>query len=338
VGESASIADGPHRAATERLGADSTSIRRAAAILKGGGLVAFPTETVYGLGADARNATAVAALYAAKGRPRFNPLIAHVPSQDAARREVGFSREAVRLAEAFWPGPLTLVLPVSGDCSVSELARAGLDTLAVRIPSHPVARALLEATGFPVVAPSANRSGRLSPTEAAHVLTELDGGIDAVLDGGRTEVGVESTIVSVLDGAVRLLRPGGISRERLEEVIGTALEGPSPASTTPLAPGALASHYAPNAQVRLNADKVLSGEAGLFFGRPLPGRPVASLNLSPSGELVEAATNLFAFLRALDARGPARIAVAPIPDTGLGEAINDRLARAAADRGQSSGG
>jgi L-threonylcarbamoyladenylate synthase len=318
--------------ATERLGAGPAAIRRAASILEHGGLVAFPTETVYGLGADGRNARAVAALYEAKGRPRFNPLIAHLATVEAAMREGDFDADALRLAEAFWPGPLTLVVPVSAACSVSDLARAGLDSVGLRVPDHPIAGALLAACGFPVVAPSANRSGRVSPTEADHVFVDLDARIDAVVDGGPTRVGVESTIVASLGGAPRLLRPGGVPREAIERVLARAIGDAGLAGAKPLAPGALASHYAPRAQVRLAAAEVRPGEAALSFGRELPGDAVARLNLSPGGDLAEAAANLFGYLRRLDAAGPATIAVAAIPETGLGEAINDRLRRAAAER------
>ncbi len=318
--------------ATERLGPGQADIERAAAILAAGGLVAFPTETVYGLGADGRSARAVASLYAAKERPRFNPLIAHLPSAEAAKCEGLFDDDARRLAEAFWPGPLTLVVPVSPACTVSDLARAGLDSVALRVPAHPVASALLKACGFPVVAPSANRSGRVSPTEAAHVLEDLSGRIDAVVDGGPTRVGVESTIVACLDRRPRLLRPGGVSREAIEEVLGRRLDEAGEAGGKPIAPGALASHYAPRAQVRLNATQLRPGEAALSFGPDIPGDAAARLNLSPAGDLAEAAANLFGYLRRLDGAGPATIAAAPIPDSGLGEAINDRLRRAAAER------
>jgi L-threonylcarbamoyladenylate synthase len=318
--------------ATERLGTTSGDIASAATILAGGDLVAFPTETVYGLGADGRSSRAVAALYAAKERPQFNPLIAHVSATEAAIWEGVFDANALRLAQAFWPGPLTLVVPVSETCSVCDLARAGLDSVGLRVPAHPVASALLTACGFPVVAPSANRSGRISPTEADHVLGDLEGRIRAVLDGGSTRVGVESTIVACLGGAPRLLRPGGVTRGALEAILGRPLEAPQSSAAKPLAPGALASHYAPRAAVRLGASAVRSGEAALSFGPDLPGEAAARLNLSPAGDPAEAATNLFGYLRRLDAAGPDTIAVAPIPDEGLGEAINDRLRRAAADR------
>ncbi|NNM74836.1 L-threonylcarbamoyladenylate synthase [Enterovirga aerilata] len=323
--------DAPSRA-TERLGSGADDLARAAAILAEGGLVAFPTETVYGLGADGRNARAVAALYAAKERPRFNPLIGHLPTADAAMREGVFDEDARRLADAFWPGPLTLVVPVSTECSVCDLARAGLDSVALRVPYHPVASALLAACGFPVVAPSANRSGRVSPTEAEHVLADLQGRIDAVVDGGPTRVGVESTIVACLGSRPRLLRPGGLPREAIERVLRHPLEDGHPSASKPLAPGALASHYAPHARVRLEASESQPGEAALSFGPDLPGEAVARLNLSAAGDLAEAAARLFGHLRRLDAAGPDAIAVAPIPDIGLGEAINDRLRRAAAER------
>jgi L-threonylcarbamoyladenylate synthase len=320
---------------TERLAADATGLAQAAAVLLRGGLVAFPTETVYGLGADATDAEAVARIYAAKERPSFNPLIAHVDSFRTARSQGLFDETATRLAEAFWPGPLTLVVPVAPTCTISDLARAGLDSIGLRVPAHPLAHALLEQTGRPVAAPSANRSGRVSPTDADHVLGDLDGRIEAVLDGGASQVGVESTIVSCLGGTPRLLRPGGVAREAIEALIGAKLETASEAGSNPLAPGMLASHYAPRAQVRLNVTKLQPGEAVLLFGaEPLPGAETArvTLNLSKNGDLVEAAAHLFSYLRQLDASGAATIAVSPIPETGLGEAINDRLRRAAAER------
>lgn len=324
--------DGERR--TERLASDPPGIGRAAAILARGGLAAFPTETVYGLGADATNARAVAALYAAKGRPSFNPLIAHLSDLEAASREGIFDAAAQVLAAAFWPGPLTLVVPVAPTCTVCDLARSGLDTIALRVPSHPVARALLTAAGRPIVAPSANRSGRVSPTEADHVLEDLDGLIDAVVEGGPTAIGLESTIVACLGGTPRLLRPGGVPRDAIEGVLGGALATGEQAASAPIAPGALASHYAPRARVRLDFGDVRRDEAVLLFGRDLSGsaEAVAVLNLSPTGDLGEAAANLFGYLRRLDASGAHTIAVAPIPESGLGEAINDRLRRAAADR------
>ncbi|MDI3470885.1 MAG: threonylcarbamoyl-AMP synthase [Pseudolabrys sp.] len=312
---------------TRVLKAAADAIGAAARSLAAGGLVAFSTETVYGLGADATNGEAVARLYAAKGRPRFNPLISHVTDLAAAERLAVFNSAARRLAEAFWSGPLTLVLPKTPDCGVSDLALAGLDTIAIRVPRHPVARDLLAAFGKPVVAPSANRSGHVSPTDAAHVLADLRGRIDLIVDGGPCAVGVESTIVS-LAGAPTLLRPGGLPREDIERVLGAKLVD-VPASKVPQAPGMLASHYAPKAQVRLNADAAQAGEVLLGFG---PQAPAGTLNLSARGDLVEAAANLFSHLRALDRQGAGTIAVMKVPRHGLGEAINDRLRRAAAPR------
>jgi L-threonylcarbamoyladenylate synthase len=303
-------------------------------MLRRGGLVAFPTETVYGLGADATRAEAVARIYAAKERPRFNPLIAHVASLDAARREGVFDESALALAARFWPGPLTLVVPGASGASVCDLARAGLDSVALRVPAHPLAHALLERVGRPVAAPSANRSGRVSPTTAAHVLTDLEGRIDAVLDGGPTAVGLESTIVACL-GAPRLLRPGGVPREAIEAALGRKLLGATGDAGAPRAPGMLASHYAPRAKVRLDIDGIAAEEAALLFGAfEPPGLAAARaiLNLSESGDLAEAAARLFGHLRTLDASGAESIAVAAIPEHGLGEAINDRLRRAAARR------
>lgn len=320
---------------TERLRADPPGIARAAALVRDGGLVAFPTETVYGLGADATNASAVAGIFGAKGRPRFNPLIAHVADFDAAQIEGRFDETASLLAKKFWPGPLTLVVPVAPGSRVSDLARAGLDTVALRVPDHPVIRELLAQAGRPVAAPSANRSGHVSPTSADHVLADLAGRIDAVLDGGATAVGLESTIVACLKDGARLLRPGGISREEIEDALGCPLGVAQAESANPLAPGMLASHYAPRAGVRLDASAIEPGEAALLFGPARPeglARAHAQLNLSETGDLREAAANLFAHLRALDASGAARIAVSPVPEQGLGEAINDRLRRAAAGR------
>lgn len=320
---------------TERLLADTAGIAHAADILRRGGIVAFPTETVYGLGADATDPEAVAGIYAAKERPSFNPLIAHVDSLESAKVQGVFDDNARRLAEAFWPGPLTLVVPVSRTCTVSDLARAGLDSVGLRVPAHPLAHALLAQAGRPIAAPSANRSGRVSPTSADHVLGDLDGRIDAVLDGGSAKVGVESTIVSCLGGTPRLLRPGGVPREAIEALIGVRLETGSEGGSGPIAPGMLASHYAPRAQVRLNAVDIQPGEAALLFGAERPAgieEAEAILNLSENGDLTEAAAHLFSYLRLLDASGAEAIAVSPIPETGLGEAINDRLRRAAADR------
>ncbi|MBA4036030.1 MAG: threonylcarbamoyl-AMP synthase, partial [Bradyrhizobium sp.] len=282
------------------------------------------------------NPAAVARIYQAKGRPAFNPLIAHVGDIAAARQIARFDGSALALAEAFWPGPLTLVLPKTPDCTVADLATAGLDTVAIRIPAHPVARQILRAFGGPVVAPSANVSGHVSPTTAAHVQSDLSGRIDLIVDGGAVDVGVESTIVGCFD-APMLLRPGGVPRADIERVLGRALKQP-PAeadSAQPLAPGMLASHYAPRAKVRLHAIGVEPGEALLAFGLgAISGIDAAAMvmNLSERGDLTEAATNLFGHLRALDARGARTIAVMPIPDEGLGEAINDRLRRAAVGR------
>jgi L-threonylcarbamoyladenylate synthase len=322
---------------TRVLAAGPSAIADAARCLGDGGLVAFPTETVYGLGADATNGSAVARLYAAKGRPSFNPLIAHVSDLAAARRLAVFDAAAEQLAKAFWPGPLTLVLPRRADGPVTELATAGLDSIALRVPAHPVAQSLIGALGRPVVAPSANRSGHVSPTTAPHVLADLGGRIELIVDGGATPVGVESTIVACLDRPL-LLRPGGLPGEQIERLLTRPLDdatGDLLDADAPVAPGMLASHYAPRASLRLAADHVRAGEALLAFGPDtLPGaeRATLTLNLSPRGDLVEAAANLFSQLRALDGAAVASIAVMPVPNDGLGEAINDRLARAAAPR------
>jgi L-threonylcarbamoyladenylate synthase len=323
---------------TRILPAGEAAVAAAARTLAAGGLVAFPTETVYGLGADAANPTAIAHLYQAKGRPAFNPLIAHVSDLAAARKIARFDAAAEKLAHAFWPGPLTLVLPKAEGCVVADLATAGLDTVAVRVPAHAVAREILRAFGGPVVAPSANLSGHVSPTTAAHVDSDLAGRIDLIVDGGPVEVGVESTIVGCFDSPM-LLRPGGVPREEIERALGRALAQPPQEmesdSAQPLAPGMLASHYAPRTRVRLNADSVERGEALLAFGlHRLHGadNAVAMLNLSERSDLDEAAANLFGYLRSLDAKGARTIAVMPIPNEGLGEAINDRLRRAAVGR------
>jgi L-threonylcarbamoyladenylate synthase len=323
---------------TQILPAGEAATAAAARCLAQGGLVGFPTETVYGLGADASNPEAVARLYQAKGRPAFNPLIAHVSELAAARRIGHFDAHATALAEAFWPGPLTLVLPKTSDCAVADLATAGLDTVAIRIPAHGVARDILRAFGGPVVAPSANLSGHVSPTTAAHVQSDLAGRIDLIIDGGAVAVGVESTIVGCFETPM-LLRPGGLPREAIERVLGRALTGvpehASPEAGAPLAPGMLASHYAPRTPVRLNAGRVEPNEALLAFG---PGIVAGSdgaravMNLSARGDLNEAAANLFGYLRTLDTRGAHTIAVMPVPHHGLGEAINDRLRRAAIGR------
>jgi L-threonylcarbamoyladenylate synthase len=322
------------RDTTETLAPDAAGIARAAALLAEGRLVAFPTETVYGLGADARNGAAVAGIFAAKGRPRFNPLILHLADLDAARAIAEFGPAAEALAGAFWPGPLSLVLPLKAGAGVSELATAGLATVALRVPAHPVARALLRAFGGPVAAPSANPSGKVSPTTAAHVLDGLGGRIAAVIDAGPCPVGVESTILRVDAAGAVLLRPGGLPVEALEAALGGPLArgGAAPVSP-PEAPGQLASHYAPEAALRLDAAAPEPGEVWLGFG---PGAREADINLSPAGDLVEAAARLFAALRDIDAlaaaRGARRVAVSPVPETGLGLAINDRLRRAAAPR------
>ena len=315
---------------THVLKADRDAIGAAARCLAAGGLVAFATETVYGLGADAGNGETVARLYAAKGRPSFNPLIAHVANADAARHVGVFTPAAEKLAAAFWPGPLTLVLAKQPDCGIADLALAGLDTVAIRVPAHPVAHALLEAFRSPIVAPSANRTGHVSPTSAAHVLADLRGRVDLVIDAGPCEVGLESTIVACADEPT-LLRPGGIAREAIERILGAALATATSADDAPIAPGMLTSHYAPKAALRLDANGAQPGEALLAFG-PAPSSSGTTLNLSPRGDLIEAAANLFSHLRVLDASGAKHIAVMKVPHDGLGEAINDRLKRAAAPK------
>jgi L-threonylcarbamoyladenylate synthase len=323
---------------TKMLPADAAAVTEAALRLAEGGLVAFPTETVYGLGADATNAAAIARLYEAKGRPLFNPLISHVEGLSRAHRIARFDATAIALAQAFWPGPLTLVLPKREGCEVADLATAGLETIAVRVPAHPVAHAILKALGRPVVAPSANLSGHVSPTDAAHVQSDLAGRIDLIVDGGPVAVGLESTIVGCFERPM-LLRPGGLPREEIERVLGRPLARPAPEAESddsqPLAPGMLTSHYAPRACVRLNAQSIRPGEALLAFGHaPVAeqDKAAAILNLSERGDPAEAATHLFGYLRSLDATGARTIAVMPIPMDGLGEAINDRLRRAAAGR------
>ncbi len=297
-------------------------IEKAVAALRAGGLVILPTETVYGLAADAGDPRAVAAVYAAKGRPSFNPLIAHVADLATARRISAFDARAEQLTARFWPGPLTLVLPIAGEGAVCDLARAGLDTVAVRAPAHPIAHALLEAFGGPLVAPSANRSGRPSPTTFADAMDETGEAAAAALDGGPCAIGLESTVVALLDEP-RLLRPGAVTRAEIEAVIGPLSEAEADAKRSP---GRMTRHYAPSLPLRLNAEERLPGEVWLGFGR----QGGTGFNLSPDGDLTEAAANLFAYLRAADrADGASGIAVAPIPDAGLGEAINDRLRRAA---------
>ena len=322
---------------TETLRDDAQGVARAAALLRAGRLVAFGTETVYGLGADAADGQAVAAVFDAKGRPHFNPLICHYPDAAAAFADVVANPAARALAAAFWPGPLTMVLPRRPGCAVALLAGAGLDTLAVRVPGHAGALALLRAVGRPVAAPSANRSGAVSPTTLAHVLAGLDGRIAAVLEGGACAVGLESTVLDLTGERPFLLRPGGVEREAIEAVVGPVLSGITPAaaqaSRTLRSPGLLVSHYAPVLPVRLNAAAVAADEALLAFGPALAGAG-ASYQLSAIGNLAEAAAALFAGLRALDAQpGLRRIAAMPVPRHGLGLAINDRLERAAAPRG-----
>jgi L-threonylcarbamoyladenylate synthase len=314
------------------LPADENAIRRAVDVLRAGGLVAVPTETVYGLAADATNDTAVARIFEAKGRPRFNPLIVHVTGRDAAARHAAFDERADALAAAFWPGPLTLVLPRRPDSPVSLLCSAGMDSLAMRAPDHPVAQRLLRAVERPLAAPSANASGRISPTEAAHVVDELDGRVDLILDGGPCRVGLESTVLSLLSPTPTLLRPGGLPRETIEKVIGPIAEASGGEESAPASPGMLSSHYAPALPLRLNAVHVSVDEALLAFGAESLQGAAVTLNLSRSGDLTEAAAHLFAYLRALDRPDLAGIAAMPVPEEGLGRAINDRLRRAASPR------
>jgi len=313
------------------VSATPENITAGAQLLRAGRLVAFPTETVYGLGGDATNDRAVASIFATKGRPSFNPLIIHVPTVEEAARLVDFDERAKRLAAAVWPGPLTLVLPRRQHSPVSLLASAGLDSLAVRIPDHPIALELLRATGCPVAAPSANPSGRVSPTTARHVAEHVESGqlaqdVAMILDGGPCEVGVESTVLDLTGPHPTLLRPGGIPRETLQQYVGAIAVARAVDLGGPKSPGMLESHYAPTLPVRIEAESAIAGEALLGFG---PEARDAMLNLSPSGDLAEAAANLFAMLRALDRPTFRGIAVMPIPDNGLGAAINDRLRRAA---------
>lgn len=314
------------------LEASEAAIAEAARLLRESGLVAFPTETVYGLGADARDDRAVAGIFAAKGRPRFNPLIVHWAHTEAAAGAVTFDARATQLAAQFWPGPLTLVLPRRPDSGISFLCSVGLQTLAVRVPAHPVARRLLAAFGGPIAAPSANRSGAVSPTTADHVVESLGERLALVLDGGRCPVGLESSVVDLTGPKPVLLRPGAVTLEELEQAIGPIAAGAT--SEDPLrSPGQLESHYAPRLPLRLEVDGgARPGEALLAFGSHLPTGFAATLNLSPRGDLTEAAANLFAMLHALDRREHRAIAVMPIPEHGLGRAINDRLRRAAAPR------
>lgn len=312
---------------------DPTEIEKAAAILRAGGLVAMPTETVYGLAADATNDRAVARIYEAKGRPSFNPLIVHVADLEMARRIADVPPLGERLAGLFWPGPLTLVLPRRADCGISHLVTAGLDTVALRSPAHPMARALLLATGRPLAAPSANPSGTISPTTAEHVREGLGAKVDCILDGGRCDVGIESTILKIDGDRVTLLRPGGVAREAIERVAGAPLLAPAVRIE---APGMLETHYAPRARLRLNVETPRADEAFIGFGAIDGDSAAERFNLSARGDLVEAAANLFARLhsadRAVSSLGLSGVAVAPIPREGLGEAINDRLRRAAAPK------
>ena len=314
------------------LGTSPGEIEEAARALRAGRLVAFPTETVYGLGAVATNDRAVAAIFVAKGRPRFNPLIVHVTNAAAARTLWRWNDAAGQLAARFWPGALTLVLPRSEGCPLSLLVSAGDDTVGLRAPAHPVAQALLEATGLPIAAPSANPAGQVSPTTAEHVAAGLGDRIDLIVDGGPCPIGLESTVLDLTCAPPRLLRPGGVTRDRLETVIGP-LAAPDVTSDTPLrSPGQLPSHYAPARPLRLDVATVAADEALLAFGPRPPAGAAMTLNLSDRGDLEEAAANLFSMLRALDRPEYRAIAVMPIPARGLGEAIRDRLLRAAAPR------
>lgn len=308
--------------------ASRDSIARAAAILRSGGLVAIPTETVYGLAANAADDRAVAGIFSAKERPRFNPLIIHVRDLEHGQTLAEFSDLAHRLADAFWPGPLTLVLPRRPEAPVSLLATAGLETVAVRVPAHETARRLLEESQLAIAAPSANRSGRISSTTAAHVAESFGAAVDLILDAGPTRHGIESTIVGLYETTPVLLRPGALTRDRIEAVTGPLR---SHAGAAIASPGQLQSHYAPKTRLRLNARDVAQDEALLAFGRRRAGVGVMR-NLSETGDLREAAANLFAMLRELDSFGAAAIAVMPIPEQGLGEAINDRLRRAASPK------
>jgi L-threonylcarbamoyladenylate synthase len=306
----------------------ASTISKAAALLREGGLVAFPTETVYGLGADATNDGAVAKIFAAKQRPQFNPLISHVADMDAAFRLGMFSKDAEKLAAAIWPGPLTIVVERRKDCPISLLCSAGLPTVALRVPAHPLALELLRAVDRPVAAPSANRSGRISPTTASHVQASLGNAVDMILDGGPSIVGVESTVVRFTDDGPYLLRSGGLPREMLDRVLARRVMTPTRYGTELHSPGQLESHYAPTAGLRLNAAAPEWKEVYLSFGV----YDFGPWSLSKSGNLQEAAANLFKMLHAIDDSSPEAIAVAPVPTTGLGEAINDRLTRAAAPR------
>ncbi|MFN0217943.1 MAG: L-threonylcarbamoyladenylate synthase [Hyphomicrobium sp.] len=327
AGESKSQDSGARICASE-----AATIAEAGALLRQGALVAFPTETVYGLGADATDGKAVARIFEAKGRPRFNPLIVHVPDARVAAEHADFNATAQALAEVFWPGPLTLVLPRRAASPISDLVSAGLGTLAVRVPDHPIAQAVLRAVGRPLAAPSANRSGHVSATRADHVAADLGSRVAMILDGGTTRHGIESTIITLAGDQPALLRLGAVSVADIEAVFGGALVRGINAEDAPQSSGQLASHYAPRAALRLNVTDVRPGEALLAFG-PKTLKPTGPMfNLSVTGDLIEAAANLFSALRTLDACHVACIAVAPVPEHGLGEAINDRLRRAAAPR------
>ena len=305
------------------------SIARAAELLRAGHLVAFPTETVYGLGADATQGRAVAAIFAAKDRPRFNPLIVHVRDLESARALGVFAARAEALAQAFWPGPLTLVVPRSPACAADPLVSAGLETIALRVPGHDLAQSLLAACAAPLAAPSANRSGHLSPTRASHVGEDLGARVALILDGGPCRVGIESTVVGLADETPVLLRPGAVAAETIKDVIGPLVHADDRTGAAP-SPGMQEHHYAPARPLRMNAADVRPGEALLAFGGAVPGGAVRTLNLSAEGDLVAAAANLFSHLHDLDRDPATGIAVMPVPDEGLGAAINDRLRRAAA--------
>jgi L-threonylcarbamoyladenylate synthase len=314
---------------SNKIAIQTNKVEKAAAILKVGGLVALPTETVYGLAANALDEQAVAKIYEAKGRPSFNPLIVHVSNIESAQKYTTFNEAAQKLAEVFWPGPLTLVLPRKDDCPLSLLVSAGLNTIALRAPNHPLAQAVLTTSGLPLAAPSANKSGSISPTTADHVKAGLGAQVDMILDGGPATVGLESTIVGVLNDKLVLLRPGSISPEDLADIAGLPIEKHSGDDIT--APGQMASHYAPNTPIRLNAFRPDEGEVFIGFSG-LSGNGEGDMNLSEAGNLTEAAANLFAMLHQADQQGASGIAVAPIPYEGLGWAINDRLERAAAPK------
>jgi len=312
------------------LSPSDENVALAASFLRDGSLVAFPTETVYGLGANAGDGRAVARIYEAKGRPQFNPLILHVADQQHAELLGMFDARARHLAEQLWPGPLTLVVPLAEGAPISSLATAGLDTVGLRVPAHPIAQKLIAFSRVPVAAPSANRSGRVSPTTAEHVAGDFENVKGLIIDGGRCPGGLESTVIGLTGDVPLLLRPGGIPREEIEDVLGEPLQRPEANGKAHASPGMLRSHYAPRARVRLNAHEAHRGEVLLGFGPDAPDETI--LNLSETGDLTEAAANLFGYLRALDHCRADTIAVMPIPNEGLGEAINDRLTRAAAPK------